>query len=191
MKYEILEEKVAFDSRFRIIEGTIMHDSFGGGNRLKITRLNFERGDSVAIIVWEEDTKSLLFTNQFRYSTVKHDSGWLLELVAGSLKESENPEDCVKREVEEEIGYKISKMEHLYTFYVSPGGTSERIHLYFSEVDSSDKIGLGGGLVEEHEDIQIVKYSIDEVRNMLKSGSIRDAKTIIGIQWLLANRTSK
>ena len=191
MKYEILEEKVVFDSRFKIIEGTIKHDSFRGGARLEITRLNFERGDSVAIIVWEEDTKSLLFTNQFRYSTIRHDSGWLLELVAGSLKNNENPEDCVKREVEEEIGYKISSLKHLYTFYVSPGATSERIHLYFSEVNSRDKIADGGGVIQENEDIQLIKLSIDKVEQMLENGSINDAKSIIGIQWLLSSGFTK
>jgi nudix-type nucleoside diphosphatase (YffH/AdpP family) len=81
-------------------------------------------------------------------------------------------------------GYKISKLEHISTFYVSPGGSSERIILYYAEIDDSDKIQAGGGLAREHEDIITVELSVTEALEQIHSGQIADAKTILGILWL-------
>ena len=75
-------------------------------------------------------------------------------------------------------------MRHISTFYVSPGGSSERILLYFAEVNSTDKVAAGGGLPDEEEDIQILEWSLPEVKSVMTSGKIADAKTLIGLMWL-------
>jgi nudix-type nucleoside diphosphatase (YffH/AdpP family) len=129
-----------------------------------------------------------LFTNQFRYPTTKEKNGWILELTAGSIESDESASERAKKEVEEEIGYKINEMEFINSFFVSPGGSSERIMLYYSEVDSTNKVFEGGGLKSEKEDIQLVKIKREEVIEQLKNNKIRDAKTIIGIQWFLLNK---
>ncbi|QXP51067.1 MULTISPECIES: NUDIX hydrolase [unclassified Cellulophaga] len=187
MKYEIIKEQIIFDDVFKIKKAKIKHELFDT-NTIEIDRLSFERGDSVAILIYEKDTDSLLFTNQFRYPTIKEKDGWILELSAGSIEMGEDPKQRVKKEVEEEIGYKVNEIEHINTFFVSPGGTSERILLYYSEVKSSDKKFKGGGIKYEKEDIQLIKIKTDDVIHQFNNQKFRDAKTIIGIQWFLVNK---
>ena len=184
MKYEIIEENLVFNDHFKIKAATIEHDTFNQ-NKISIDRLCFERGDSVAIVLYESDTEKLLFTNQFRYPSIKEGNGWVVELTAGSIENGDDPEERVRKEVEEEIGYRLDKLEFINSFFVSPGGTSERILLYYSEVKSTNKTSKGGGLKYENEDIELIKYSKNEINDLLEQNKIRDAKTIIGLMWFL------
>jgi nudix-type nucleoside diphosphatase (YffH/AdpP family) len=188
MKYKIHSEETVFDHHFTIKKAKLEHDSFISSERVEVTRLCFERGDSVAILLHETDTDTILFTNQFRYPSIKEGDGWLLELTAGSVEEGEEPEACAYREIEEEIGYSTGKLSFISSFFVSPGGCSERIFLYSAEVLSSDKIFKGGGVDSESEDIELVKIARDQIPTMLQNNTFRDAKTIIGLQWFIANR---
>ena len=187
MKYDILKEEIVFDDFFKIVRGRIKHELFDAST-IEVDRLCFERGDSVAILIYEKDTDSLLFTNQFRYPTTKEKTGWILELTAGSIESDEDATERVKKEVMEEIGYRIDEVEFINSFFVSPGGTSERILLYYSEVDSTKKVCDGGGEKYENEDIQLVKLKTTEAFKKLKNNQFRDAKTIIGLQWFLLNK---
>jgi nudix-type nucleoside diphosphatase (YffH/AdpP family) len=187
MKYEILEEKVVFDDFFKIKKAKIKHDTFNS-DPIEVSRLCFERGDSVAILLYEKDTDSLLFTNQFRYPTTGKDTGWILELTAGGVEQGEDPSETAKREIEEEIGYVVKDVELISTFFVSPGGTSERILLYYAEVESTEKVHNGGGVIYEKEDIQLVKLGTNEVKVMFSEQRFMDAKTIIGLQWFLMKK---
>ncbi|SFN61115.1 ADP-ribose pyrophosphatase [Bizionia echini] len=187
MTYHILEETTVFDDFFRIKKAKIKHDLFSSGS-VEINRFCFERGDSVAIVIYEKDTDSLLFTNQFRYPTVKKTDGWILELTAGSLEADEDPEQRVKIEVEEEIGYTLTNLVLIGSFFVSPGGSSERVLLYYTEVASTDKVFEGGGMHNEKEDIQLVKIPVLDTRNKLKNFEFQDAKTLVGLQWFLFNK---
>lgn len=185
MKYSIQDEKIVFDDHYKIVEAQVQFESFKG-DEITARRLAFERGDSVAIILYEYESQSLLLINQFRYPTCKHDQGWLLEIVAGSMEKGESPSDCVQREVLEETGYRVTNPEPISTFYVSPGGCTERCFLYYAEVSKDDKIEKGGGLDEENEDIQLVRIPISEITDMLST--LKDGKTIIAIQWFMMNK---
>ena len=188
MKYDILEEETVFDHFFKIKKAKIRHELFDS-NSIEIERLCFERGDSVAILIYEKDTDSLLFTNQFRYPTAKKENGWILELTAGSIEsDDDDPKERAKKEIEEEIGYQVDELEFIRSFFVSPGGTSERIMLFYSEVNSTHKIYDGRGMKFESEDIQLVKIKTSEVSERLKKNEFRDAKTLVGIQWFLLNK---
>ena len=107
----------------------------------------------------------------------------MAETVAGVLEPGETPEAAVRRETLEETGYEIASLEPIATFYLSPGGSSERILLYYAEVLTSGKVDAGGGVPGENEDVKMVEYSPEELEHVLASGEIQDAKTIIGIQW--------
>jgi ADP-ribose pyrophosphatase len=102
----------------------------------------------------------------------------------------EPAEEALRREIVEELGYEVSHVEHIATFYVSPGGSSERIVLFYAEVTAAGKIGPGGGLIEENEDIVTVSYSPAELAELVAKGQIQDAKTLIGVLWFQA-RDSK
>ena len=188
MKYSVSEEKIVFNDHYKMVKAKVSYDTFEG-KHINTTRLAFERGDSVAILLLEKDSNYILLTNQFRYPTCKNYDGWLLEIPAGSMEENEKPEECVKREIMEELGYKIEKTKLLNTFYTSPGASTERIFLFYSEVSKSDKIEKGGGNSSENEDIQLVKIPVSEIAS--KISEIKDAKTILALQWFLLNHLNK
>jgi ADP-ribose pyrophosphatase len=98
----------------------------------------------------------------------------------------EPPEAALRREIEEELGYRPDRVEHIATFYVSPGGSSERIWLYYAEVSEAGRVSAGGGLPGEHEDIRVLSLTAEEARAALAEDRLVDAKTIIGLQWLFA-----
>jgi nudix-type nucleoside diphosphatase (YffH/AdpP family) len=177
------------DDFFKVDAAEISFERFDGTMTPPVRRLVFERGDSVAAVVFNRDTRRLLFTEQFRFPTVEKGPGWLTEVPAGMVAEGEAPEQALRREIEEEIGYATAGLQHISTFYVSPGGSSERIWLYYAEVSSAGRIGTGAGLAGEHEEIRIVEVSLEEARERLATGEMPDAKTIIGLQWLLARQS--
>jgi nudix-type nucleoside diphosphatase (YffH/AdpP family) len=181
---QIESKRRIFDDFFRIEETILRYERFDGQMSNTVRRLNFERGDSVAAIILNRETQRVLFVNQFKYPTYEKGPGWISETVAGVLEVDEDPEEAIQREILEETGYKARKLTHIATFYVSPGGSSERIILYYAEVDSTDKVSSGGGLASEGEDIQIVELSLPELWTALDSGELVDAKTIIAAMWL-------
>lgn len=185
MKYQIKNEKVVFNDHYKMLKAEVIYDTFNG-KQITTNRLAFERVDSVAIILIEKDTKSLLLTNQFRYPTCKNNDGWLLEIPAGSMEENETPETCIIREVMEELGYKIDNPAMIHSFYTSPGASTERIFLFYAEVSQQDKTEKGGGKEDEHEDIQLIKIPIAEIEK--KIVELKDAKTILALQWYLLNK---
>ena len=183
-KVIIYDRNRLLDKSFRVDEVKISYERFDGNMSIPVTRLSFERGDSVAAIVFNRDTQSIILCNQFRYPTYEKGPGWITEAVAGILEGGENAEDAVRREVLEEIGYKIETVEPIAKFYVSPGGTSERILLYYAEVVDAGKVGPGGGKPEENEDISIQAFPVQELDNLIADSRIQDAKTLIGLLWL-------
>jgi ADP-ribose pyrophosphatase len=184
MKKVIVESKKRiFDDFFKVDEARLRYEKFDGRMSPVVRRLNFERGDSVAALIFNTSTQRIILVNQFKYPAFERGQGWITEVMAGMIDEGEDPESAVRREILEETGYGPRSLEHIYTFYVSPGGTSERIILYYAEVDDDGKTGPGG-VASEHEDIINVEMTLEEALMQIESGDIADAKTIIGILWL-------
>lgn len=183
-KVLIESKKIVWDSFFKIEEATLRYERFDGQMSQTIRRLNLNRGDSVAALLLNTDSQKVLLTNQFKYPTFDKSSGWIVEVLAGMVEDGEEPEAALRREIEEEAGYTARDVEYISTFYVSPGGTSERIILYYAEVSDSDRTSSGGGLASENEDIETVEFSLPEAWAALESGEIMDAKTIIALMWL-------
>ncbi len=183
-KVVIHSKSRVFDGFFKIDEAYVSYERFDGQMSSKVRFLSFERGDSVAAIIFNKDAPKVILVEQFKYPTYAKGPGWIVETVAGILEEGETPEAAVRREILEEVGYEVEKLEHMYTFYVSPGGSSERIILYYAEVSDVGKVSAGGGVAGEHENIRTVELSIDELEASLAAGRIQDAKTIVGIMWL-------
>ena len=129
------EKRRVFDGFFKIDEATVSYRGADGSMIGPVRRLSLERGDSVAALVFHRDRRSVILANQFRYPTYEKGPGWLTELVAGMVDPGETPEQSMRREILEESGYEIERLQHISTFYVSPGGSSERIFLYYVEVN--------------------------------------------------------
>jgi ADP-ribose pyrophosphatase len=183
-KVEIERTHRVYDDFFKVEEAFVRYETFNGQMSETVRRLSFERGDAVAVLLFNRERRKVILINQFRYPTYKSGAGWLTEVVAGILEKGESPGDTVRREVLEEVGYRVLELVPISTFYVSPGGSSERIFLYYAEVADSDRVTEGGGLESEHEDIQVKEYSLPELWAALDQGEFKDAKTIIALMWL-------
>jgi ADP-ribose pyrophosphatase len=181
MKVEIEKEQTVFDDFFKIVACKVSFEKFDGQMSQPVRRLSFERGDSVAAVLFNRHNNSLILIEQFRYPAhrAQRENGWLYELVAGVIEAGETPEEVARREVLEETGYQAGEVKHLATVFPSPGGTSERVYVYFAEVGKKES--AGGGVPEEHEDIRILDLPVPRVYQMLEAGKITDAKTVIGL----------
>jgi nudix-type nucleoside diphosphatase (YffH/AdpP family) len=192
-RVEIIGKQHPYDKfGFRLEEVRLRYEKFNHKMSDEVTRVSLERGESVAGVIHNTDTDSIVLVEQFRYPSYEKGTGWLLELPAGMVKSSEmqNPVLSLKREIDEEIGYEIdpARFSPISTFYPSPGGSSERIHLFYVAVSNKDKrVNRGGGLASEGEDIRLNEIGLDDALEKIKSGEIADAKTIIGLQWVKLN----
>lgn len=182
-KVEVRQKKRVFDDFFKIEEAVVRFEQFNGEMSPPVRRLNFERGDAAAVLIFNKEAQKVILINQFRYPTYEKSGGWLIEVVAGMLDKDETPAECIRREVMEETGYRLDTFIPISTFYTTPGGSSERIFLYYAEGTDSDRVSRGGGAESEHEDIQIVELSLPDLWKALDTGKIMDAKTIIALLW--------
>jgi nudix-type nucleoside diphosphatase (YffH/AdpP family) len=190
-RVEILSLREVFQKFiFKIEEARLRYERFDGKMSAELTRLNFNRGDSVAAVVHNKRNDTVVLVEQFRYSTYDKGPGWTLELPAGIIEPELDPDPAVtmRREIEEEIGYTVATLRSITKFYLSPGGSSERIFLYYTSVTPKQKTKKGGGLAHEGEDIHILSIKVDDALGKVDNGEIVDAKTIIGLQWLKMNR---
>lgn len=183
-RVNVHNERLIFDDVFKIIEATVSYERFDGHMSRKVRRLNFDRGDSVAAVVYDPKEKTLLLTNQFKYPTLKSGSGWIIEVMAGRVDNGESAEAATRREIREELGFEVASLRHLRDFYVTPGGSSERIILFYAEISETLRRSGGGGKASEGENIQVLRFGVDEIPRLLSDGRIVDAKTIIGLMWL-------
>jgi nudix-type nucleoside diphosphatase (YffH/AdpP family) len=180
----IIERHEVFKRFFRIEEVTLQHELYNGSMGKEITRLILDRGDSVAMLLCDRENQLVLLCEQFRLPTYDKGPGWLIELPAGTLEKDEDAEDCARRETLEETGYSVKSLRRIACVYLSPGGSSERIHIFYGDVSMADRTGAGGGVVAEGEDIRLISMPVPEAIAKGKSGEIQDAKTLIALQWL-------
>lgn len=186
----VSRKRRVFDGFFKIDEYTVSYSRLNGDGILKdIVRLVFERGDSAAVLLHDIERDCLILTEQFRIATYEKGPGWLLETIAGTIKEEEGetPELCIRREVLEETGYSIDLLERIGQFYVSPGGTSERIFLYYAQVRPTNLIEEGAsGETAKGEDVRRMAVPREEFLSKVKLGEYQDAKILIAGLWLAA-----
>jgi nudix-type nucleoside diphosphatase (YffH/AdpP family) len=185
-RVEIIRKAPIYIGFFRIEEAHLRYERYDGAMSGEVTRLNLQRGDAAAVIVHDPTANTVVMVEQFRYPTYEHGPGWLLELPAGMVEPGKDgdPAATMRRELEEEIGYHIADLRHIHTFYLSPGGSSERAFLYYAAASPNDKQSAGGGLAVEQEDIRTLVLSTADVFTRMKAGEIQDAKTLVGLLWL-------
>ena len=166
------------------------HRLFSGGWSGVLTRELFERGHAAAVLPYDPVTDQVVLTEQFRIGALNAPSGpWLLEIVAGIIETGETPEAVVQREAVEEIGCTVRDLISICDYHVSPGGTSERIHLFCGRVDATQAGGVHG-VAHEGEDIRVVVMSADDAIDHMQAGKIVSAAPIIALQWFMMHRTT-
>lgn len=158
----------------------------------KQVREAYDRGNGATILLYNTSKNTLILTRQFRLPTYLNgnESGQLLETCAGKLEE-EDPEDCIIREVEEETGYRIPRAEKILEAYMSPGSVTEVIYFFLAAYDESMKVNEGGGNSNEQENIEVMEMEFKEAWDLLERNEIRDAKTILLLQYAALNNLLK
>ncbi|MDX1528886.1 MAG: NUDIX domain-containing protein [Gammaproteobacteria bacterium] len=186
-KVDLLDKQTVFDGYFQILRYRLKFSLHQGGMSEAIDREVFERGQVAAVLPVDPERDQVVLIEQFRIGpyAVGWDP-WLLEGVAGIIEQGESAEDVAVRETREEAGCEVTELVPIMRYLSSPGACTETVALFCGRIDAG---GAGGvhGLDEEHEDIKVVVYGVDEALDMLKAGKIVNGKTIIALQWLALN----
>lgn len=190
MRVEIERQQRIYDGFFKLDQVTLSHERFDGTMSPRQTILNLERGDAVGVLLHDVQRDVLIFAEQFRYAAHERTGqGWILDIIAGMVEEGESAEQVARREAVEEAGYRLEELEFVATFFVSPGGSTERIHLFYAPFSAPERLSEGGGV--DDEDIRLVELPFDEAWAGVQDGRICDAKTIIALQWLRLRRSGR
>jgi nudix-type nucleoside diphosphatase (YffH/AdpP family) len=147
----------------------------------------YDRGNGSTILLYNKETKTVILTKQFRLPTFinGNQSGMLIETCAGLL-DKDNAEDCIRRETEEETGYKISSVKKIFEAYMSPGSVTEILYFFTAEYSRNMKVTEGGG-VDLHEDIEVLEMDFETAYSQIRTGQIKDGKTIMLLQYAKLN----
>jgi nudix-type nucleoside diphosphatase (YffH/AdpP family) len=150
-----------------------------------LVRQTFDRGNGAAVLPYDAGRGVVLLVRQFRYPAYASGGGdgWLIEACAGVL-DDDDPETCVRREAEEELGYRLGAVERVLEAYMSPGAVTEKLSLFLAPYEPTDRIGPGGGHADEGEDIEVLELTFADALQRVERGEIRDAKTILLLQRL-------
>jgi ADP-ribose pyrophosphatase len=179
MSVKIINSRTVFNGKFTRVDELELET----GNDKHLYYECVDRGHAVAAIVYDPSSEEYLFVRQFRVGAKKE----LTEIVAGLLdKKDEQPETAIAREIEEELGCRVrdGSLGHICSFYTSPGGLAELMHLYYAE--AGEKINDGGGIDDEQ--ISIIRYKREQHQDI---SQFEDAKTIIAVQYVMKNNAAK
>jgi GDP-mannose pyrophosphatase NudK len=158
------------------------------GSSITQSREAYDRGNGATILLFNKHSQTVILTRQFRMPTYinGNDDGYLIECCAGLL-DKDNPEDCIKRETEEETGYRVSSVKKVFEAYMSPGSVTEILYFFIAEYSSDIKVSNGGGILEENENIEVIEMPFSKALQMIKTREIKDGKTIMLLQYAQIN----
>ncbi|MDO1445648.1 GDP-mannose pyrophosphatase NudK [Rhodocytophaga aerolata] len=178
----IQEEKVLSDNWYTLKKITFAYQH-KNGKRETQSREAYDRGNGATILLYNLQKQTIILTRQFRMPTYinGNPTGMLIEACAGLL-DQDQPEVAIRREAEEETGFKVREVQKVFEAYMSPGSVTERLFFYIAQYEESDRITSGGGV--EDEDIEVLEIPFSEAVQMVAGGEIIDGKTIMLIQYL-------
>ncbi|AJD46891.1 ADP-ribose pyrophosphatase [Isoalcanivorax pacificus W11-5] len=183
---DIIERESPYEGFFRLDRLRLRHRLFNGGWSRELTRELFVRTEAVAVLPWDPVRDEILLVEQFRVGALDfRDSPWCLELIAGIKdKDDESLEDLVRREAQEEAGISLGELIRLPGYLASPGGSNERLSLFFAVTDLS---GAGGvhGQPDEGEDIRVLTVPMAEVPALIDAGQLDNAPCLVALHWLM------
>jgi nudix-type nucleoside diphosphatase (YffH/AdpP family) len=159
------------------------------GSVLQQEREAYDRGNGATILLYNKDSQTVILTRQFRMPTYinGNETGLLIECCAGLL-DKDNAEDCIKRETEEETGYNVTDVQKVFEAYMSPGSVTEILYFFVAAYSKEMKVHEGGGLAEENEHIEVLELPFSKALEMIKTGEIKDGKTIMLLQYAQINK---
>lgn len=184
---KILEKKVLSDNWYTLYKYTYETVDKKGKSKTE-QREAYDRGNGAVILLYNRASKTVILTKQFRLPTYVNGNkdGMMIEACAGLL-DKDNPEDCIRKETEEETGYRIRDVKKIYEAYMSPGSVTEILYFFVAEYSKDQKVNEGGG-VEGEENIQVLEVPFDKALEMMTTGEIKDAKTIMLLQYAVIHK---
>lgn len=185
---KILNEETVFKGFFEMKRIQVQHKLFDGTWSRVLSREMFERGHAVAVLPYDPNTQEFVLIQQFRLGAMAtSDSPWLFEVIAGMIEPNEDLDEVCHRESFEEAGIVLEGLQRALTYLSSPGGTTERLHIYMAKTDATLARGVHG-LASESEDIMVHRVKESEAREWLDKGKIDNAAAIIALQWFFLNK---
>lgn len=159
------------------------------GNKTRQLREAYDRGNGAVILLYNQGQGTVILTRQFRLPTFINGNpdGMLIEACAGLL-DKDDPENCIRRETEEETGYQIKDVKKVFEAYMSPGSVTEILYFFVAAYTKEMKITEGGGIEAEQENIEVLELSFTKALEMIESGEIKDGKTIMLLQYAQIHR---
>lgn len=184
---KIIEEKV-LSNNWYVLKKVIFDYKSKQGEWQTQAREAYDRGNGATILLYNKENKTVVLTEQFRMPTYinGNESGMLIEACAGLL-DKDNPEDCIRRETEEETGYRINEVKKVFEAYMSPGSVTEILYFFVAEYSKAMKVNDGGGAEAEQENIDVLELPFGKAIEMIKTGEIKDGKTIMLLQYAQIN----
>lgn len=184
------------NGNIRNIEKVVLSDNWYTLNKFKFDyqkedgtwekqeREAYDRGNGAAILLYNKEKGTVVLTRQFRMPTYVNGNadGMMIEACAGLL-DGNQPEACIRKEVEEETGYQITDVRKVFECYMSPGSVTEILYFFVGVYEDRMKVGEGGGADDETENIEVLEYAFENAMKMIVSGKIKDAKTIMLLQY--------
>ena len=190
---------VATKDRVRIIDTTILSNDWyvlkkttfdflrRDGVWQRQSRETYDRGNGATILLFNRDRRTVVLTRQFRLPAfVNGHDGMMIEAAAGLL-DNATPEERIRAEAEEETGYRVDNVQKVFEAYMSPGSVTEKLHFFIAEYDASTRVGHGGGVEAEGEDLEVIELTLDDALDAVRRGEIVDAKTIMLLQFAALN----
>jgi GDP-mannose pyrophosphatase NudK len=180
---EILKDEVLSDNWY-VLRKVTYRIRKEGGEWSTQSREAYDRGNGATVLLYNLQQQTVVLTRQFRLPSYVNGnpSGMLIEACAGLL-DGDNPEECVRREVREETGYEIGEIRKIFETYMSPGSVSEVLHFFVAEYSPSQRVDRGGGVADEGEDIEVLEMPFARAIDWIRTGEIRDAKTVMLLQY--------
>ena len=169
---------------WHVLRRTTFDYRHADGRWTREQRETYDRGDGATILLYDPDRRTVLLTRQFRFPAYVNDhaDGMLIEAAAGLL-DGDDPETAIRREAAEELGVEVGPVELVFAPWTSPGSVTERLYCYAASYTPADRTGVGGGVAEEGEDIEVVELPFAKALEMVGTGEIADAKTMLLLQW--------
>ncbi|WP_375507707.1 NUDIX domain-containing protein [uncultured Caballeronia sp.] len=191
---------VTTKDRVRIIETTVLSNDWyilkkttfdflrSDGVWQRQSRETYDRGNGATILLFNRERQTVVLTRQFRLPAfVNGHDGMMIEAAAGLL-DNASPEERIRAEAEEETGYRVQNVEKVFEAYMSPGSVTEKLHFFIAEYDASSRVGHGGGVEAEGEDLEVIEWPLQDALDAVRRGEIVDAKTIMLLQFVALNR---
>ena len=177
-----VEQRVLADDWF-VLKKTSFDYRHSNGQWQRLHRETYDRGDGATLLLFNRERGTVVLTRQFRFPAFANGlpDGMLVEACAGLL-DDEAPQAAIRREVQEETGFRIHMPRKVFEAFMSPGSVTERLHFFVAEYEAKDRVDEGGGDASEGEDIEVLELTLDKALLMIRSGEIQDGKTIMLLQ---------